>query len=261
MKLEEVRAAVQASGELVGIDGPQFLADATSLSSWSPFHIGNDHPVAARVTVTRKGQAPREVVIVWDEYADEMENNPEWNATRDRKPTAVFGGEAERHGYRVVFADILAPLIAAETQPSAPPPADPWARSDEGDPAIFLALKLTETEADVDAVWALAKGHRTAALERACRQRKAELRAAAAIPAVPLPRAEKVASVPKAPTVARVPVVESRPMPAPRPPTPQRDTAISRALAEAEQASGKTVSRKAQSRGQRDSGRRGGGQR
>jgi hypothetical protein len=253
VKVEEARAAVQASGELEGIEGPLFLADATSLATWLPYYIGGvtgDHPVAARVTVTRRGQSPRDVVIVWDEYADELENDPEWNATRDRKPTAVFGGECERHAYRVVFADILAPLLAAETP--APQTGDPWAPLGDGSrESMFLAdLVFATTEADVDEVWTNARGHRTAGLERACRDRKAEIRAAANESAAgSLPPVE--AAVMQSPA-ARGPRAESGPGPTPHPPAPGIPRLVDPV---------KSVSRKAQSRGARDSGRRGGGQR
>ncbi|CAN7263745.1 hypothetical protein LJR186_001191 [Microbacterium foliorum] len=105
------RAAVQASGELEGIEGPLFLAESDT-PEWEPFFSkvlnGKDaHPEFAQVIVTRKGQKPRRVVIAWDEYAEQMDNNPEWDAIRASKPMAVFGSEVERHAYRVVFADVL----------------------------------------------------------------------------------------------------------------------------------------------------------
>lgn len=105
------RAAVQASGELEGIEGPLFLADGET-PEWEPFfskalHGKDAHPEFAQVIVTRKGQKPRRVVIAWDEYAEQMDNDPEWDAIRASKPMAVFGSEVERHAYRVVFADVL----------------------------------------------------------------------------------------------------------------------------------------------------------
>lgn len=105
------RAAVQASGELEGIEGPLFLAD--NESDWLPYYIGRYDPEAmplmAKVVITRKGQKPREVVISWDEYAAELdETDPEWAQKRRRKPMSIFGAEVERHAYRVAFADVLA---------------------------------------------------------------------------------------------------------------------------------------------------------
>lgn len=107
------RAAVQASGELEGIEGPLFMADVGE--QWEPFfsrvnRVDEAHPAFAKVTVTRKGQKPREVVISWDEYAEQMDADPEWDAIRASKPMSIFGAEVERHAYRVVFADVLAAL-------------------------------------------------------------------------------------------------------------------------------------------------------
>lgn len=104
------RAAVQASGELEGIEGPHFLS-AQSVD-WRPYFApsadGITRPDFARVIITRKGQRPREVVISWDEYAEQMDADPEWDALRASKPMSIFGAEVERHAYRVVFADVLA---------------------------------------------------------------------------------------------------------------------------------------------------------
>ncbi|WP_336647561.1 hypothetical protein [Microbacterium sp. MMO-10] len=121
------RAAVQESGQLEGIEGPLFLAEVGE--QWEPFfskatYGADGHPEFAKVTVTRKGQKPREVVIAWDEYAEQMDTDPEWDAIRAQKPMAVFGGEAERHAYRVVFADILASLAPVAQQISVQTFAD-----------------------------------------------------------------------------------------------------------------------------------------
>ncbi len=134
ISVAEARAAVQASGELEGIEGPLFLADGEN-PEWEPFFsktlYGQDgHPEFAQVIVTRKGQAPRRVVIAWDEYAEQMDADPEWDAIRASKPMTIFGSEVERHAYRVVFADVLAPLLAKQRREpeaataSEPPAAD-----------------------------------------------------------------------------------------------------------------------------------------
>ena len=105
------RAAVQESGLLEALEGPQFLSPANV--DWRPyFRVTDDaaHPEFARVIITRKGQKPSEVVISWDEYADQMDADPEWDAVREKKPMSVFGAEVERHAYRRVFADVLAKL-------------------------------------------------------------------------------------------------------------------------------------------------------
>ena len=151
------RAAVQESGQLEGIEGPLFLAEVGE--QWEPFfsktlYGATGHPEFAKVTVTRKGQKPREVVIAWDEYADQMDADPEWDAIRAQKPMAVFGGEAERHAYRVVFADVLAPLLTGTRQISdqrymdpephtitVPIPARDWfAEVKDADPVALNAL-------------------------------------------------------------------------------------------------------------------------
>lgn len=107
------RAAVQASGQLEAIQGPQYLS-AQSVD-WRPYFAPNDdasHPEFARVIVTRMGQAPREVVISWAEYAAELElDDSEWLEKRKQKPMSIFGAEVERHAYRVIFADVLAAAL------------------------------------------------------------------------------------------------------------------------------------------------------
>lgn len=109
----QARAAVQASGLLEGVEGPQFLAPDSA--DWLPYFrgAGDAHPDFARLIVTRVGQHPREVVISWDEYAEQMDSDAEWDAIREKKPMAVFGAEAERHAYKVVFPDVMADLLPA----------------------------------------------------------------------------------------------------------------------------------------------------
>lgn len=129
LTVAEARAAVLASGDLQALEGPHYLApDGGWLSYVLPALYPDEHPTHARVIVTRRGQAPREVVISWDEYADiidadavQAERERGWNTTRERKPMSVFGAEVERHAYRVVFADIIEPLIAAKRAATAPP--------------------------------------------------------------------------------------------------------------------------------------------
>lgn len=113
IKVADARAAVQASGELEGIEGPHYsVGDPAAFGTflWAPAFRATEahpHPDFARVIITRKGQKPREVVISWDEYAEQMDD-PEWDALRAQKPMSIFGAEVERHAYRVVFADVLA---------------------------------------------------------------------------------------------------------------------------------------------------------
>lgn len=110
----EARAAVQGSGLLEAIEGPQYLSPQSP--DWRPYFKPDgdaEHPDFGRVIITRQGQKPREVVIPWDEYATELElNDPDWAATRSQKPMAVFGAEVERHAYKVVFADVIAATVS-----------------------------------------------------------------------------------------------------------------------------------------------------
>jgi hypothetical protein len=215
------RAAVLESGELVGIDGPHFLAEPGA--DWLPYHLGDDAPLLARVIVTRKGHNPREVVISWQEYADQREGNPDWDATRESKPMMVFGAEAERHAYSVVFADILAPLRdTTKTEHRNVTNGDPWEPAPE--PRDFLAeLATTRTPAEVDELHAAAKraSKVTTAMWQAFRDRRAELAKPAAAP-VPHPPATKL-----------TPATER---PKPRKPrrSPGMTAALSSAVADAE---------------------------
>lgn len=159
ISVETARAAVLASGELESLDGPYFLA--TEDAEWKLVHFGATPPIAARVNVTRRGQAQRPVTIGWNEYEAQDQTDPDWNATRALKPMTIFGSEVERHAYRVVFADILAPLLAAA--PTAPDdgPA-PWETTDdlrERDWAAEIAAA-----ADVDALDAVVREARAARL-------------------------------------------------------------------------------------------------
>ncbi len=131
IRVAAARAAVQESGQLEGIEGPHFLS-AQSVD-WRPYFApsadGISRPDFARVIITRKGQRPREVVISWDEYAEQMDSDPEWDAIREKKPMSVFGGEVERHAYRVVFADVLAQAFPPRIV-SGPPP-EGWDPKDD----------------------------------------------------------------------------------------------------------------------------------
>lgn len=154
------RAAVQESGLLESLQGPVYLApsDAGEVDVWRDYFIASDdqpHPLAARVLITRKGQAERPVVIPWGEYAEELElDDPDWAAKRKQKPMSIFGAEVERHAYRVVFADVLAKL----DRPSQPP-ADPEPWAPKGDPVRdwYADLAGASTKAEVDALFADAR--------------------------------------------------------------------------------------------------------
>ena len=154
--VETARAAVLASGELEALEGPHFRVGR---GEWDSVFIADDevkHPDFARVLITRRGQARREVIIGWADYSEIIEDaadpqradrEREWGDTRSRKPMSIFGAEAERHAYRVVspdaegtrlhlaFREKRRRLLDAEAQPateqenvgSAFPIGDPWA--------------------------------------------------------------------------------------------------------------------------------------
>jgi hypothetical protein len=183
--VEAARAAVLASGQLAAIDGPYFLAAADA--EWADFHVTPDPPIAARVVITRVGQEPRKVTIGWAEYEQQESNDPDWNELRARKPMAIFGSEVERHAYRVVFADILAPLL--ETRPAAPaadaapgeasaePAARNWAAEIE---AAQTILEIDTIDREARAVRAFRADAEGTALHR---QLKAKRKALAEVPA------------------------------------------------------------------------------
>ncbi|MDR6691367.1 hypothetical protein J2X55_002279 [Microbacterium sp. 1154] len=149
ISVETARAAVLASGELEMLDGPYFLAEEDG--AWRRFHFGGTPPIAARVVITRRGHSPREVIIGWDEYEAQDQTDPDWNATRALKPMTIFGSEVERHAYRVTFADILAPLLAAA--PAAPDdgPA-PWETAARPTRDWFAEFALARSIEEIDAL-------------------------------------------------------------------------------------------------------------
>ncbi|WP_102191525.1 hypothetical protein [Microbacterium aurantiacum] len=155
--VEAARAAVLASNELEAFEGPHFRAGRDG--AWDSVFLRDEehpHPDFARVIVTRRGQAPREVTIGWADYAEiiagadeaRTASEREWVATRGRKPMTIFGSEAERHGYRVVFADILAPLLGGSVRRAATP------ASQAAEPGRDFAaeIRAAETVEQIDAI-------------------------------------------------------------------------------------------------------------
>ncbi|CAH0253855.1 hypothetical protein [Microbacterium sp. Bi128] len=253
MNTDDARAAVQASGLLEALDGPHFHVGVPpthplgSASSWTPAFLPTaeqPHPDFARVIIKRTGQSAREVVIAWAEYEAREEVTPNWNATRTASPMTVFGGECERHAYLVVFADVLAPLLDAERAAAvldgirvAGTPARDWASE----------IAAASDAAALVTLWEEAKGQRTPELERAMVDRRQQLTA-------PRPTAAAVTPAPQAAESATPrPSTPARPAATPRP--PRREVPQ---LAEPVKPG---APRKASSRAERDSGRRGGGRR
>lgn len=231
----DARAAVLASGELEGLEGPLYLGDAEG-ATWLPYFskalYGRDgHPEFAKVIITRRGQTPREVVISWDEYAEIIgeddaanEREAEWNDTRKRKPMSIFGAEAERHAYRVVFADVLAQIAPsrpyteqylAAAEPQAAPERD-W----------HADLAKTSTKPEVDALFEEARAAKAltdAGLHEAFTRRLREVLAS------PKPPADEWEPKPTpAPTLGAVPspavvAAKSKPLTVNPPRRPQGD--------------------------------------
>ncbi|WP_424448872.1 hypothetical protein [Microbacterium arborescens] len=150
--VEAARAAVLASGQLAAIDGPHFLADPEA--EWLRYHVKPEPPLLARVIITRTGQQPREIVVSWAEYEKQEQNTPDWNATRAEKPMTIFGSEVERHAYRVVFADILAPLLEAGTDriDTSTYSDDPGAPSEPTGRDWAAEIEAAQTILDIDTI-------------------------------------------------------------------------------------------------------------
>lgn len=223
----QARAAVQASGLLEGIEGPEFAAGqpAPLAEFWRPFFIptdGTPHPDLARVIVTRAGQKPREVIISWAEYADQMESDAEWDAIREKKPMAVFGGEAERHAYRVVFADVLSALeVPRDRNPAQSYSGDAWEPAGEPARDWLAELALTESIERVDALFAEARDAKALTnpeLHEAFGRRLRELVAVKATPATAPSPAPRVVPSPAAVAAKSKPLTVD----APRRPQGQR---------------------------------------
>lgn len=221
----EMRAAVQASGTLEGVEGPHFLAEEGA--EWAPFfsralYGAEATPEFARVIVTRVGQRPREVVISWAEYEAEIESEREqaWVDGRRLKPMSIFGAEAERHAYRVVFADILEPIVQARKVAALPAMPGACGRHPQGtsEPCAGCAqvrqraaevhgsqrdwladLAATSTKAEVDALFEearQAKALKDATLHEAFTRRLREVLASPA-PAVEVgATVEEVTAIP-----------------------------------------------------------------
>lgn len=189
--VEAARAAIAASGELEAFDGPHFRIGRDG--AWDSVFLADDkqpHPDFARVIITRRGQAPREVAIGWADYAEIIEADNaervaaerEWVATRARKPMTIFGSEAERHGYRVIFADVLAPLLGRGPRPAAAGKADATPTSERDWAAEIAGAQTIE---QLDAVVREGRGERVftpnkagVALDLAQKARRRELSAA-----------------------------------------------------------------------------------
>lgn len=183
--VEAARAAVLASGQLDAIDGPHFLADPEA--EWLRYHVKPEPPLLARVIITRTGQQPREIVVSWAEYEKQEQSDPDWNATRAEKPMTIFGSEVERHAYRVVFADILVPLL--DSRPAATVDPAPWDAPAEPAQRDWAAeIEAAQTILDIDTIDREARAVRAfrADVEGTAlhRQLKAKRKALAEAPAV-----------------------------------------------------------------------------
>lgn len=187
--VEAARAAVLASGELEALEGPHFRSGRDG--AWDSVFLADEthpHPDFARVIITRRGQQPREVAISWADYAEVIEGDDasrtaaerEWIATRGRKPMAIFGSEAERHGYRVAFADVLAPVLGRGARP-APEPETPLGRDFAAEIAAADTLEqIDRLERDGRAARIFTPDKTGTSLHRALRDKRKALTADAA---------------------------------------------------------------------------------
>ncbi|MGZ0067830.1 hypothetical protein [Microbacterium arborescens] len=217
------RLAIE-TGAVVRIEPVEFWS-GLSIDNWSPVWLGDGMPAAARVTVWRDA-TPTQVYRRWVEALPAegvmTEDGREWRELWAEKPMLRF----ESYVIRAALARAFRDAIGDRREPGE-------AHAAPAAPTVAAIVPPVEAAAIIDPV-------RPGMVVRPMPYVPSELRRP--VP-TPTPRPE---------------VPEKRDTDRPRP-RPQRETAISRALQEAEQASGKTVSRKAKSRGQRDSGRRGGG--
>lgn len=210
--VEAARAVVLASGELEALEGPHFRSGRDG--GWDSVFLADEthpHPDFARVIITRRGQAPREVAISWADYAEVIEGDDpsrtaaerEWITTRGRKPMAIFGSEAERHGYRVTFADVLAPLLGRGTR-LAPESGAPAGRDFAAEIAAADSLAtLDEIERDGRAARIFTPDPIGTGLHRALRAKRVELAAAEASDAWATPAVRVETTLTPAPAPSR----------------------------------------------------------
>lgn len=188
--VEAARAAVLASGELEALEGPHFRSGRDG--AWDSVFLADEthpHPDFARVIITRRGQQPREVAISWADYAEVIEGDDasrtaaerEWIATRGRKPMAIFGSEAERHGYRVAFADVLSPILGRGARPAADGEVAPSGRDFAAEIAAAETLEqIDHLERDGRAARIFTPDKTGTGLHRALRDKRKTLTAAEA---------------------------------------------------------------------------------
>lgn len=163
-RLAGLEALVQKAGLWGGIGAVEFMGDE---GEWSSVWRGQATPVAGRVEVWRKGaDHPSVSTILWDDVipADEA-----WRALWLRRPMPLFGAAVKRDGIRHTYRDI----VGDWRDPSEDPVTDP-------EPVAVdwgLAIEGAATVAVLDELWAEMREERarTGALEKAYRERRAEL--------------------------------------------------------------------------------------
>ncbi|MCC2030645.1 hypothetical protein [Microbacterium allomyrinae] len=222
--LAEYERLAIGTGARVGFGAPEFAA---ADGIWSQAWLPETPPVAARAVVTRDGAATT-VVRLW---RDALPADDAWRALWEQRPMPLFGAYVRRDAIRRAFRDVIGDR--REPDEVAPPVKAPAPRD------FAKELRGTESAVEVDVLFTAAQkaGAMTPTLETAFRKAHAAHRIADALviePADPQPlRISRAAN-----------------LPTPRPPAPHVPK-----LTDA----GKPVTRKGQSRAQRDTGKRHGG--
>ena len=222
--LARYEALAIETGEWEGTEPAQFSADG---ETWRDFWLDADPPALARGVVKRRGVEPVVVTMAWREAVPEQREvapgEIDWHAKWGQNPMAVFGAAVLRRAYQRAFRDVIGDhREQRQVSNNHPTSGEAWEAPRDFIAEVLLAL----TPSAVDDLWAAAKGHRTPILERACRERKRALS--------------------EGPQVARpAPAIVPRP---PSPSVPHLEPV-------------KPVTRRSESRAQRDSGKRGGGRR
>ena len=132
------------------IDGLRLLAERTGLydgqeavewcdqeGNWTDYWAGNDHPLAARVRVYKKGaRAPTTGTANWHDFAPKSTEGAGalWSSV-DGMPAHMLGIRAEALALRKAFPSELSGLYTAEELEIAPPAEDPGPPAEAQAPA------------------------------------------------------------------------------------------------------------------------------
>lgn len=164
--LAEYERLAISSGATVQIDPPEFMGEA-SAGEWAPIWL-DTCPDFARATVHRDG-IPTQVYVSWDESLPAEDS---WRALWERKPMKLFGAYALRAALRRAFRDVIGDRREPDEKPAVGEPSAEPVVVDWG-----LAIEGAASVAVLDELWAKMREERarTGALEKAYRERRAEL--------------------------------------------------------------------------------------